>query len=306
MKGIVMEVGEKDLTVLAPGGAFVRMKRKSRDIRVGQEVDLKDSRRETFGAMRRLSALAASLLIFVGAGLGAYAYYTPAGYVDVDINPGIELAYNRFGKVVKAEGINGDGQAVLEALGSVKHKPWEEALEEILDTAEDEGYLDGDDPGDFVHVYVAGKDKEKNRQRAENALENHHEETGIGFGYKAEAGSLKERETLKTEAEALGADITPGKLNLLKKVYAWEAEAAEEESAREAFEDYVDSHKDWSVKELMQPFNRGKGPQEEKDKGNRPESDPVDAEKGNPDKGNQGNEGNGNETNGSAQGKGGK
>lgn len=305
MKGIVMEVGEKDLTVLTPGGAFVRMKRKSRDIRVGQEVDLKDARKEISGALRRLSALAASLLIFVGAGLGVHAYFAPAGYVDVDINPGIELAYNRFGKVIKAEGINGDGQAVLEAMESVKHQPWEEALEEILETAEAEGFLDGNDPEEFVHVYVVGKDGERNRQRAENVLESHHEQSGAGFGYKAESGSLEERETLKAQAEALGADITPGKLNLLKKVYAWEAEAAEEEGAVAVFEAYVDSHKNWSVKDLMQPFNRGKGqgPQEEKENENKPESDAEDVEKGNPDKGNRGN---GNEKKGSAPGKGGK
>ncbi|HKL11246.1 MAG TPA: anti-sigma factor domain-containing protein [Clostridia bacterium] len=290
MKGIVMEINGKDLVVLKKSGEYIKMKKEGRIVCVGQEIDFAGGNRNGKWAARRLTALAASLLIFIGAGAGGYAYYAPTGYVDVDINPGVELAYNRWDKVIKVSGANEDGERVLEIAGNLKNKGVGTAVKMILEAAEDEEFLSGD-AENFVNVFVSGKNNSENLEKAKNAIENHHEETGLQFFYNAEKGTLEKYKAFKAEAE--GLNITPGKLNLLRKVYG-ENEKADKNSNRdsensegESFEKFAEGNKDLSVKDIMQSFNRGKGKGDEvKDKGD--EVKEQDEENGNEENGNTG------------------
>lgn len=288
MKGVVMELGENHVTILKKNGEFVRRQKNGGAYRVGQEIALEERTGGFSGSMRRLTALAASLLIFVGAGMGAYAYYTPKGYVDVDINPGIEMAYNRFDKVIKATWVNPDGETVLRAAGNLKNKDVGSALERVLEAAEEEGYLTGA-PDDSVYVFVSGRDQAQNRIRMENIIRNHQKEKGMSFTYNIDTQSMEKHNFFKEEAEALG--ITPGKLNLLKKVYG-DIEMEEANDGTSAYEEY----KDLSVKEIMQSFDKEKGKGEKSLED--PESEgPADGEEsGNEESGNEegGNPGKGN------------
>ena len=59
--------------------------------------------------LRRAAAALAACLALAFAGFGGFAYAQPTTYVGIDINPSIELGVNRFGIVVRAEALNGDG-----------------------------------------------------------------------------------------------------------------------------------------------------------------------------------------------------
>ena len=91
----------------------------------------------TFRVLRRrprgrvLTALAACLLLVLAA-FGAYGVYQiPSAYVDIDVNPAIELVVNPFGIVIDAEGLNDDGRAVL-AGAAVVHRPYHDAIDRLM------------------------------------------------------------------------------------------------------------------------------------------------------------------------------
>ena len=64
---------------------------------------------------RALCYAMAVICIFILAGTGGYSVYSrPVSYISIDVNPSIELAVNRFDRVVSATGYNADGEDILQ------------------------------------------------------------------------------------------------------------------------------------------------------------------------------------------------
>ena len=101
---------------------------------------------------KTLIAVCAMLLVVVG--IGSYSFLqTPVSYVSIDVNPSIELALNRFDRVVSATAFNKDGAAVLEGL-SVQGLSYTEAIDQILESANMKAYLT--DEAELVFTVAAG------------------------------------------------------------------------------------------------------------------------------------------------------
>lgn len=101
-----------------------------------------------------IAAAACLVLVLLGAG-GTYAIATPTAYVDIEVNPAIELAVNRFDQVVGARALNEDGEAVLSGVDVV----WDscaDALDAIGAELKALGYLEG---GAAVSVTVTCDDE---------------------------------------------------------------------------------------------------------------------------------------------------
>ena len=67
-------------------------------------------------AARRMAAAFACLALVVAGGTGYWAYFSPTCAISIDINPSVELAVNRFDKVISVDGIGKDGDALAESL----------------------------------------------------------------------------------------------------------------------------------------------------------------------------------------------
>ncbi len=93
-------------------------------------------------ARRRARLLLAACLVVaaVGAGLLGLAVATPTAYVDIDVNPSIELGLNRFDRVVSARGLNEDGESMLAAT-DVTWMGYEDAVRALVEGMEAAGYL---------------------------------------------------------------------------------------------------------------------------------------------------------------------
>ena len=98
------------------------------------------ARRAPRRLVARLAAAACLVLALLG---GAYVTLTPTAYVGIDVNPSIELAVNRFDRVVGARGVNDDGASVLEGADGMWAR-CADALGAIRETLAQEGYLAGD------------------------------------------------------------------------------------------------------------------------------------------------------------------
>lgn len=102
----------------------------------------------------RWVAAAACLLLLLAA-FGAYgAYRTPSAYVDIDVNPAIELTVNPFGVVIGADALNDDGRAVLADV-SLLNRPYGDAIGALLSSSAFSPYINTDA---FVDINVVSED----------------------------------------------------------------------------------------------------------------------------------------------------
>ncbi len=107
-------------------------------------------------AARFLAAAACLILVVVIAG-GAKIYFEPTAFIDIDVNPSIELAVNRFDRVIEATAFNEDGQDVLDAV-DVRHKDAQTAIEIITTSEASAPYVQADS---YVSISVVSEDEQQ-------------------------------------------------------------------------------------------------------------------------------------------------
>jgi RNA polymerase sigma-70 factor (ECF subfamily) len=78
---------------------------------------------------RARAALASVAVIFF---MGAFLYFTPRAYVDIDVNPSVAVVLNRFDRVIKSYAHNADGAGILSGV-NIKHKAYGEAVTLLID-----------------------------------------------------------------------------------------------------------------------------------------------------------------------------
>ncbi|MCI9532574.1 MAG: hypothetical protein HFH38_12750 [Lachnospiraceae bacterium] len=106
---------------------------------------LSEKRRKKSGLSRRpmfpkaLAAACMALLLVVGVG-GYFWVQSPVSYVGIDVNPSMELALNRFDKVVSVKAFNAEAEEILQEL-SLKGKYYTDAIDLIMGCKAMEGYL---------------------------------------------------------------------------------------------------------------------------------------------------------------------
>lgn len=103
-----------------------------------------------------MALVSAAFLLFIGIG-SFQVYFSESSYIDLDVNPSIELSVNRFERVIQASAYNQDGKEVLSGL-SLKHKSYKDAVTLILKKIKQEGYLK---ENGMVSVTVQGKNAGK-------------------------------------------------------------------------------------------------------------------------------------------------
>lgn len=119
------------------------------------EERIKNTKKNKFNFKVAVACASFILLAFVSA---YYLYFTPISYVDIDVNPSVELLVNRFGKVIDVEAYNEDGEEILQGI-NVRHINYEKAIDELIYAMEQNGYLTEDETM-FLTVQTATVNKE--------------------------------------------------------------------------------------------------------------------------------------------------
>lgn len=102
---------------------------------------LKSTRAKT-GALKRGLALAAAAVLLLFVGIFSYnSYSTPRVYLDIDVNPSIELTLNEYDRVIGTYAYNEEGEDIL-AKVALENKTSEEAIMLLIDVMIEEGYLE--------------------------------------------------------------------------------------------------------------------------------------------------------------------
>lgn len=179
MNYLVMEVHPAYAVVLDEEGRF--LKAANLRYQVGDTVqDIVELRRPQekrsvlWKPLSGLAGLAACLcLVFFG-------YYqpnfTPYGALRIQINPDVELTLSRTDRVLELEGLNEDGQTLIEDY-DYSGKDRKDVTEELVERAIDLGYLSG---GETVSITVSSSDTDwqaREEQQAREDLETRYGET---------------------------------------------------------------------------------------------------------------------------------
>ncbi len=179
MNYLVMEVHPAYAVVLDEEGRF--LKAANLRYQVGDTVrDIvelrrpKEKRPALWKPLSGVAGLAACLCIVF------FGYYqpnfVPYGALRIQINPDVELTLSRTDRVLELEGLNEDGQVLIEGY-DYGGKDREDVTEELVERAIDLGYLSG---GETVSITVTSADADwqaREEQAAREDLEERYGET---------------------------------------------------------------------------------------------------------------------------------
>lgn len=121
-------------------------------------------------SFRRYAVLAASFLfLFFAGGFSYYLYFSPVTYIDVDVNPSIELSANQFGRIIGVTAYNREGETLLSSV-DLKYQPYETALSLLIQEMHQENYLTND--GLLSITVQSDHSADKFLKQIEQAVEN--------------------------------------------------------------------------------------------------------------------------------------
>jgi hypothetical protein len=188
--------------------------------------------------MKRFIAVACTAVFLCGTSIGAFAYYkTPTSYLSLDINPSVELGVNSFDKVVSSTAYNNDGKTILvgqDVIGSsVK-----DAVSTLVKSAALKGFIAKD--GSTIIAVTSETDNSSNATNLQNSAT-----LGADAAIKFECDKAtvqKENVALSMRAAAQKLGITPGKLNLIQKLQAFDPKIT------------VDQYKNAKVTDIMKKY----------------------------------------------------
>lgn len=168
---------------------------------------------------KKIIAAACAAVVICALPISAYAYYkTPTSYVSVDINPSVELGINSFGKVVSVTAHNDDGKTVIEGLSLVNMNV-ESAVRQLVKAASQCGFIK-DDGSTFISVTA----ETNNEAVAENLEQNAAAGAQEAIDDADDTASIEtDHIALDRRNEAIALGISPGKLNLIQKLQAFDS-----------------------------------------------------------------------------------
>lgn len=240
-------------------GSFVKIKNCS-DFTVGCETDFIAAPQTNTRLIARVSSIAASFIIAFGIGWGVYGM--PYSYVNIDINPSIQLTSNLFDRIIKVEALNADGKK-LTASRHLDNMKLDDGMAEILDEAVKEGYIKN---GEYNAVVFSVSSKNDDKSlKLEGDLKSRAESEFASD--KVDSAVIVEKYSLDRLKDARELGISPGKLSLIEKLIEINPEMK------------VENLKDTSVREIMKYLKKEKA--DSKEKGDSSEVDSNSNAKGN-------------------------
>lgn len=166
--GIVYEIRKNKVVVLTPDCEFMVIKRR-KDMYLGQQVkfNIQDVK-STTKPMHKYASIAASIaaaFVMVFLHFKVLPYGEIYGYIDVDINPSIELVVDKEFEVLKTKALNEDAKKITKEL-EAKGKDAYSVINDFLDKCEEYGYIDPQ--GDNVVLVSASIDDSAAKDSEEN------------------------------------------------------------------------------------------------------------------------------------------
>lgn len=169
----------------------------------------KSGRKGSYAVMKSVG-LVASLVFCAVIGIGGYTYAKPVSYVSFDINPSVELGINALNRVVSSEGLNKDGQGLLQEI-RLKNMLAENAVQALVQEIANKQYI-SEDGTSVIALTAQANDEQKAVQlqdRTRDRVQQVLREKNLECVVYADCVSLE----LRKQARELG--LSPGKFRLI-------------------------------------------------------------------------------------------
>ena len=212
MKAVVLEIRNKKAAVLTHGGQILKVCNK--DYLVGQEIYVRETSEKVVDFARNASrwmpaAVAAAFLVVIGRFM--CLSLEPYGVVSLDVNPSIEFTINNMDKVLYVNGVNDDGQDIINSINDnmLLNQSIEKAVNVTIDKIESKGYLDGENRN-YV-VVAANTVKESHTDKLVEKLDR-----SISANENVQPITMKATDEEVNEARNMGT--SPGKMIIVNKL----------------------------------------------------------------------------------------
>lgn len=215
-KGLIMSIEDnKKAVVLTSSGEFCKIPiPKKVQYNIGDEVNFNSNKFLAGLSMSKWGMIAAAVfVIMVMPLIWKNSFVGPVqevAYVNIDINPSIELALDHNNLVINAKGLNHDGNKVLSTL-ELKNISAQAAINKITNKAKDYKYLAAN-KDNLVVISVTSKDKAKYKLLSSN-LEKEVEKDLIDNNINGKVETISVSPELKAKADQL--NISTGKYAVL-------------------------------------------------------------------------------------------
>ncbi len=254
MKAVIVEIEGNYAIALDKKGDFIKLKKRV-SYKVGYEVDIASASSFQLRTAVKIASIAAVFFLIVGLSIGAYCYTVPYTYINVDINPSVEITANIFNRIIKVEGINEDGKKLLQNTGS-RNKSIRDGIGSILESAIESGYLK-DKKSSAVLFTVSGKSKVKVESLEKDIKNTVAKELKTA---KVEADVVIRQISIEKHNESRKAGVSPGKRKLIEELRELGAKDKEENLEKAPVKQLIDEMKTLKNKKSI-PENSAKADQ---------------------------------------------
>lgn len=270
MNAVIVEISGKEMVVMDSKGCFHRMKTKD-NYNIGDEILFRPNKSFISSYFKPIAAIAATIILMIsGAGYGYREYYSPYAYVDIDINPSIELVLNKHMKVLNVENLNDDAGKIIKDVKGFKNKSVEQAVEMVLDNVESQQILKDDQEN--VLMYTVSGVNEQQLPELNKKIENVTIKR-LSKRLKKE-NIIMEQVSIEKRNEASKLKLSPGRVILFEKLKKVKPDAKLEEVEKMPVRETIKLIKEYKNKnrESTQPIQKVKNNDSNNNKtGKKPE-----------------------------------
>jgi hypothetical protein len=228
MKAVVVQIKGEYAALLQDDGIVV--KKKNQNYSIGDVIIMKER-----SIRKKWKVAVAAAMFFMLTSVGALAYTTPYYYVSLDVNPSILMKVNMFERIIGAEAVNDDAQAIIEKL-NLKNQGVENAICMTIEQLERAGYFNGE--GGEIAIAASAKNNQnamRLSQKLQGAIDEEIEDNDVN----ADADVRVVGYEMVQQAKEL--DITPGKLNIITNLLGEEVGDNVNESIKDLMSRYTDT-----------------------------------------------------------------
>lgn len=165
-----MEVNNSTMVIMTKNGEFKKVKKPNYAVQIGMEYTVTKDKKDysIMDLFSRRLAVAILTIVLILPGTFGYAYFKPAGYVNVDINPSLEITINMFNRVIDVKALNTDGEIVKGSGLKINNDKLVDGIESIVEKAEELGYIKTEKES---HILITVTDSKKAEEEVKSIKE---------------------------------------------------------------------------------------------------------------------------------------
>ena len=209
MKALIVSTENRKTIIMTKDGQFISVKTK-KHYKEGMEITHVNSN-------SKMLSMAAMFLILISVITFVIAYNIPSYTISMDINPSLEFYVNIFDRVIDVNGLNKDGEYILNEI-DYNNKQLKELLIDVLKKVEELGYIEDE------YVVVIGVDGSENQVLGlQDAFNEVMTNNILPLEKEDSEEEVKEVEiiigkiTEQMKASAQELEVAPGKILLITK-----------------------------------------------------------------------------------------